>query len=232
MNLREAAWMARCSGRGELSPFPLGELAKLREMVGADEVEAGTPLMVESKPVAFVGVIHDGEVELHHRAGLRRVVLQVLRPGDVFGDVPFLCRVPAPFGARALTDATITRLDPQALWSVLGAHPHLCERFLFSMASRLQRMQHRLLELTAGDLRSQVATLLLDETRGGAGVVHLSQATLAELLAATRPSVNGVLKDLEREGALQLGYRRIEVIDPDLLRDGAGATRRSVRATR
>lgn len=181
VDLREAAWLARCSGRGELSPFPAGELDRLLETVGSDDVEAGTPLMTEGKPVAFVGVIHRGVVELHHRAKVRRIVLQLLHGGDVFGDIPFLCGVPAPFGARALTDATITRLDPDTLWSVLGAHPHLCQRFLFSVASRLQRMQHRLLELTAGDLRSQ----------------------------------------LEREGAVRLGYRRIEVVSPELLRVGA-----------
>lgn len=217
--------MARASGRGELSPFPPGELARLAETVGADQVDAGAPLMVESEPVACVGVIHHGEVELHTRSRTRRVVLQVLHPGDVFGDIPFLCRMPAPFGARALTDVTVTRLDPGALWSVLDAHPRLCERFLFSMASRLWKLQQRLLELTAGDLRSQVATLLLDETGGDRGVIHLPQVTLAELLAATRPSVNGALKQLEREGAVRLGYRRIEVVDPDALRDGAASRR-------
>lgn len=218
-NLREAAWMARCSGRGELSPFGAAELHRLRDQVGVDAVDAGTPLMFEGKPVPFVGVIHDGEVELYTRSGIRRVVLQVLRPGDVFGDIPFLCGVPALFGARALTSATVTKLDPAGLWGVLQTQPHLCERFLFSMASRLQRMQHRLLELTAGDLRTQVVTLLLDETGGGPGSVRLTQATLAELLAASRPSVNSVLKDLERDGALEVGYRHIKVVDPTRLRN-------------
>lgn len=75
-----------------------------------------------------------------------------------------------------------------------------------------------MLELMAGDLRMQVATLLLDETDGGKEIVYLSQSTLAELLAATRPSVNSVLKDIEREGAVELGYRQIRVVDAKLLR--------------
>jgi CRP-like cAMP-binding protein len=134
-NLREAAWMARCSGRGEFSPFATTELRRLNEQVGVHTVEAGTPLMVENRRVPFVGVIHEGEVELHARSGIRRLVLQVLRRGDVFGDIPFLCRVPAPFGARALTEVILTKLDPDAFWTLLQTHPHLCERFLFSMAS-------------------------------------------------------------------------------------------------
>lgn len=217
-NLREGAWMARCSGRGELSPFAEPDLRRLRHQVGVHTVDAGAPLMFEGKPVPFVGVIHDGDVELYSRSSIRRVVLQVLRRGDIFGDIPFLCRVPAPFSARALSEVTLTQLKPDTLWSVMAAQPHLCEKFLFSMATRLQRMQHRLLELTAGDLRTQVTTFLLDETGGEKGSVYLTQATLAELLAATRPSVNSVLKQLEGIGALELSYRHIKVVDPSRLR--------------
>jgi CRP/FNR family transcriptional regulator, cAMP and macrophage regulator len=150
-------------------------------------------------------------------------VLQVLREGDVFGDIPFLCDVPPPFSARALTDAAVIRLDAPTLHRLLIERPAVCHRFLFSLAARLQRMQGRLLQLTRGDLRQQVATLLLDETDGGAGEVALSQATLAELLGASRPAVNKVLKEFEATGALALGYRRIEVREPGTLATLAGS---------
>ena len=71
-----------------------------------------------------------------------------------------------------------------------------------------------MLTVTAGDLTHQVAALLLDETGPEAGGVPFSQGTIAELLGATRPSVNRVLKTLEAAGHLRLSYRRIEVLDP------------------
>ena len=99
----------------------------------------------------------------------------------------------------------------------LAARPALAQRFLYSLASRLDRMQQRLLQLTGGDLRRQVASLLLDETGDAHLVVRLPQATLAQLLGATRPAVNRVLKALEAEGLIRLGYREIEVADPRAL---------------
>lgn len=220
--LRHAAWMARCLGRGDLFPFSPEEVRELAATIGVQAVDQGARLAAEGRPVDFVGLIEQGEVELYHRAGLRRVVLQVLRAGDLLGDVPYFCRMPSPFSARALSRVLLIRLDGDALGRLLATRPALCNRFLFSLAARLERMQRRLLELTTGDLRAQVATLLLDETGGSPGAVRLPQTVLAELLGATRPSINRVLKELEGEGLVRVGYRRVEVLDPEGLRGRGG----------
>lgn len=185
--LQQAAWLARSSGRGELSPFTSEVLRELAASLGSHAVKAGTLLMRQGEPVRSIGVIRDGRVELARRDGSRRVVLQVLHPGDVFGDIPLLCGTSPPFAARALTDVRLISIDAEDLDRVLHTRPTLARRMLFSVASRLQRMQRRLLELTRSDLRSQVCALLLDETEGEPGAVPLAQSTIAELLGATRP---------------------------------------------
>lgn len=47
-DLREAAWLARCTGRGELAPFSPEELVRLAESIGVRHVAADTPLMTEA----------------------------------------------------------------------------------------------------------------------------------------------------------------------------------------
>lgn len=217
MPLQDAAWMARCVGRGDLAPFSAAEVEELAGLLGVREVRAGTPLMAEAEQITAVGLVHHGQVELTRRQGVRRVVLQVLREGDLYGDIPFLCHMAPPFGARALTDAAVIEIGADTFWSLLQSQPHVCQRFLFSVASRLQRTQQRLLELTSGDLRHQVAQLLLDEG-GDTGQIDLAQATIAALLGASRSNVNRALKDLEAQGAVELAYRSIDIIDPDVLR--------------
>lgn len=219
--LRHAAWMARHLGRGDLFPFTPQEVTELASTIGVDRVEPGTRLLAAGGPVEFIGIVEQGEVELSHRAGLRRVVLQILRDGDLLGDVPFFCRLPAPFTARALTEVMLIRLDRTSLDRLLAGRPALAQRFLYSLASRLDRMQRRLLQLTGGDLRQQVASLLVDESGDAHGVVRLPQSTLAELLGATRPAVNRILKALEADGLIRLGYREIEVSDPRALERAA-----------
>lgn len=222
--LRHAAWMARCLGRGDLFPFSPQEVEELAATIGVRRVPPGTRLLREGEPVDFIGLVEEGEVELARRVGLRRVVLQILRSGDMLGDVPYFCRTPSPFGARALTDVVLVALDGAALARLFARRPAICQRFLYSLAARLERMQRRLLELTTGDLRSQVAALLLDETGGGPGILRLPQATIAQLLGATRPSVNRVLKELEAAGSVRLRYRVVEVVDAQALRGAASRT--------
>lgn len=205
--------MARCTGRGELAPFTPQEIERLAQTIGVRHVAAGTPLMSEAQPVGAIGIIQHGEVVLTRRQIPRRVVLQVLHASDVYGDIPFLCQMAPPFTARTLSDADVIELHPDAFWALLSSRPQVCQRFLFSVASRLQRMQQRLLEVTAGDLPHQVASLLRDETRGGSAVIPLTQSTIAELLGTTRSNVNRALKQPESEGTVVLGYRSIEVRD-------------------
>ncbi len=216
--LRHAAWIARALGRAELSPFSSEDIQELASSIGVRRVSPGTRLMTQGKPVTFIGLIEEGEIELYHRAGLRRVMIQILRPGDTMGDIPYFCQKDAPFSARAITDVVLIQLDDTVLDRLFQTRPALCRRFLYSLAARLERTQLRLLQLTRGDLRSQVAALLLDETEGHLGSIRLPQSTLAELLGATRPSVNRVLKAFEAEGLIGVDYRRVEIRDRDALR--------------
>ncbi len=217
---QHTGWMARCVGRGELAPFSDTEIAELERVIGVRRVTAGSPLLEQGSDADHIGIITSGEVELTHRRRGRREVLQVLHPGDVYGDIPLLCGLPTPFGARAASDVAVIELDAARFWALLEQRPHVCRRVLFSVASRLERMQRRLLTVTAGDLTHQVTALLLDETGSEGGVVPFSQSTIAELLGATRPSVNRVVKALEATGHLRVSYRRIEVLDPQGLERG------------
>ena len=210
--LRHAAWMARNLGRGDLFPFTEAEVADLASTIGVSQVEPGTRLLERGGPADFIGIIERGEVELSHGSGLRRVVLQILHDGDLLGDVPFFCRLPAPFTARALTDVMLIRLERSDVDRLLAVRPVIAQRLLYSLASRLDRMQRRLLQLAGGDLRRQVASLLVEES-AGEGIIKLPQVTLARLLGASRPAVNRTLKRLEAEGLVRLRYRQIEILD-------------------
>ena len=211
--LQEAAWLARTLGRGDLSPFSAADMQAIAAVIGAERAPAGTVLMTQAAPMPFIGLIREGRVELSRRQGTRRVVLQVLREGDVFGDIPFLCEMPPPFSARTVTDVAYVRIEGDDLLRIIQTNPSVCHRMMFSLASRLQRTQRRLLEVTKADLRTQIVALLLDETEDRQTVVSLSQRTIAEMLGASRQRVNQILRGLERQGTVSLSYGRVDVLD-------------------
>jgi CRP-like cAMP-binding protein len=92
---------------------------------------------------------------------------------------------------------------------------------MVSIALRMAEVQARLVDLLAGGLQAQLASLLVREAEQGR--VRLSQQVLAALVGGRRTSVNGVLKDLEARRLIKLRYRQVEILDAVGLTSLAGA---------
>lgn len=207
-----ATWLACCLGRGSRAPIGEDDIAVLVAEVGEQAHAGGTFVFREGDAAARIHILRAGQVELSRLIGGRRVVLQILRPGDVFGDVPALLGEPEPFDARAVTDSSLLSLDTAELFRLLATRPRLTHRWMVSLAERMSGLQTRLIDLLAGGLEAQVATYLL-RAAGSTGLVEISQAQLASMLGAQRTSVQRVLKNLEDAGLVEVGYRRVELVD-------------------
>jgi CRP-like cAMP-binding protein len=211
--LERAGELASSLGRpGWMQPSE-SDRRQVEELVEIVHAPAGTRLISEGKPVDFVASIQGGEVELYRLAGRRRAVFEILRRGDLFGASPFLPAAPAAYSARAVSSTTLLVIGANDLERLLERKPALARAFIWSLARRMERIQHRLGELIVPGLKSRLAALLLDETDGEHGLIRLPQSTLAGLLGASRPRVNGILKEFERDGLVRLTYRRVEILD-------------------
>jgi len=62
-------------------------------------------------------------VELAVGAGARRLVIHLLHPGDVDGDVELLLRMPFPYTARAVADTQYLFLDERPSNGCSGSTP-------------------------------------------------------------------------------------------------------------
>jgi CRP-like cAMP-binding protein len=209
--VHEAVWMARCVGRGEWAPLSDADLSDLGNRMESVELEVGTPLFPQGEVSRGVWVIREGRVELAHRDGTRRVVVAIMHPGDVDGDISLILRTPVPYSGRAIEPVHALRLSEENFEILMRSSPALARRWLSSVAYRLAHSQQRVLQLSGRDLSAQLAGLLLDEERDSA--VVLPQETLAALLGVCRPSVNKVLRSFERKGLVRTSYGRVELVD-------------------
>lgn len=210
--IRQAAWIARCVGRGESAPLQPGDVSALASILAVRGFEPGEVLFAADRSGDGVWIVRDGRVELAAGSGPRRAVVQLLRPGDVDGDIQMLLGMPMPYTARALTDVTCLFLASGDFEQLLASRPAISRRWLSSVAQRLAVSQGRVLALLGGSLTAQIVRLLADESVDGK--VELPQRTLAAMLGVQRPSLNKVLKDLERQGMIRTSYGVIEVLDP------------------
>ena len=215
--IQQAAWVARCVGRGENAPLGAGDIAALAATLTERRAEAGEVLFGAGSGPAGVWIVRHGQVELAVGSGRRRAVVGVLRPGDVDGDIAVLLGMPAPYTARAIDEVTCLHLSSDEFDRLLNGRAAVSRRWLSSVAERLVASHVRVMNLLGRTLTQQTAALLCDEVTDGQ--VRLPQRTLAAMLGVQRPSLNKVLKDFERQGLISLSYATVTVIELQGLRD-------------
>jgi CRP-like cAMP-binding protein len=220
---RQAEWIAQFFGRPELAPLRFDDIEELVALMREDRYLAGMPVFRMGEAPSRVGIVRSGAVELSRNLNGRRVVIQILRPGDAVGDVGLFLRMTAPYDGVALEDSVVLTFDSVSLHRLLEQRPRLAWRWLVSVSGRMVSYQDRLMELLAGGLEAQIASVLV--RRAERGLVKLSQSSLAELVGGRRTSVNRVLKHLEEQKLLRLRYAQIEILDETALAIIAGLER-------
>lgn len=215
------AWLARSFGRTDYLPLTSSDLEALTDAGSYVDKYPGTHLFKEGEESNAAYVIQRGEVELYRTRSAGRRVVGRVRPGAVIGDIAMFQGQPYVSGARAITRVRAFRLERNRLLPLLIEHPVIAMRWLVAGLSQLEATQQRVIRLMHRTVREQVAEVLLDET-DDYGEVHLSQSSLADLLGASRQSVNEALAGFKSSDAIETGYRVIRIKDPAILENVAG----------
>jgi CRP-like cAMP-binding protein len=218
--VRQAAWIAQWLTPGDLAPLGAEDVRALAELLQEEHCPAGATIYKFGDAPARIHIVRSGAIELSRQLRGRRVMLQIHRPGDVFGDVSLFLRMRVPWDAVALEDTVIYSFESVSLYRLLEQRPRLAWAWLHSVSARVAGFWFRVVELLSGGLEAQVASVLI--RRAEDGVLHLSQGNLAELVGHPRTSINRVLKGLEAEGLVRVSYGQVEILDETGLAKAAG----------
>jgi CRP-like cAMP-binding protein len=213
---QHAAWLAKSLGRTDYLPMRPEDAVALAQAGVPVNKYKGTHLFREGDLADSCFIIEEGEVELYRNNGSDRSVVSRIGAGSVVGDIAMFQERPYLSSARAIRNTRVLRLERDRLVPLLLSRPVLAMRWLVNGLSQLELTQQRIIRLMNRTVLEQVAGLLVDE-QDAFGDVLLSQAAIAELLGASRQSVNEALGQLRGEGAIETGYRRITVVDASLL---------------
>lgn len=207
-----AGWLAQCLGNSAHSPLGEEDLRALLDAATTDVAAAGDVVFSREDQGGRVFILEKGKVALTRPNSERTPMLQILHPGDIFGDLGVLLGTPAPVDAVVLEDASFLTIEGDRLLWLVSTRPRIALRWMVSIAGRLAAAQDRLEELLAGPLDFQIASLLrhLQDDRG---VVRASQETIGQLLGARRPSIARSLSNLEKQGLIEKQYREIRIVD-------------------
>jgi CRP/FNR family transcriptional regulator, cyclic AMP receptor protein len=202
----------------------------LRAGVSTVQLNRGERLFSEGDTGDKLYIILSGKIKLTKAApDGRENLLSVHGPGEMFGELSLFDPIPRTSSATAVTNAELAGVAHEDLRSWLTTRPEVAMHLLQALARRLRRINEVKADLVFTDVPGRVAKALLDlaerfgvPTPAGIQVNHdLTQEELAQLVGASRETVNKALADFAARGWLQLAAKSVLLTDVDRLRKRA-----------
>ncbi len=202
----------------------------LRSRMTDVKLSRGEQLFAEGDEGDRLYVVLDGKIKLTRASpDGRENLLSVIGPGEMFGELSLFDPRPRTSSASAVTDAQLAALAHDKLLIWLTGRPEVALHLLRALAQRLRRANDVMADLVFTDVPGRVAKQLLDlagrfgeQQVDGLHVNHdLTQEELAQLVGASRETVNKALADFVARGWIQLSARSVVLLDTERLRKRA-----------
>ena len=198
----------------------------LRASMDSVKISKGGILFKEGDSGEHVYVIVEGKLKLGTSSGDgRENLLSILGPGEMFGELSLFDPGPRTSAATAVTDAKLLSLSHEKLIPWLRENPDVSLQLLARLAQRLRRTNEAVGDLVFSDVPGRVAKAIMDlgnrfgvQKDDGLHVNHdLTQEELAQLVGASRETVNKALADFAGRGWVRLEPRAVVVLDLERL---------------
>jgi CRP-like cAMP-binding protein len=171
-------------------------------------------------------IVLTGKVKVGRKAADgRENMLSVMGPSDMFGELSLFDPGPRTATATVVTDARLASLAHTSLRPWITDRPEIAEQLLRVLARRLRRTNDALADLIFTDVPGRVAKALLglaerfgtDEADGVRVHHDLTQEELAQLVGASRETVNKALADFASRGWMRVDSRAVTILDRERL---------------
>jgi len=210
------------------------ELAKIAPFLHRATFLAGATLVAADEPGELAYIIRSGTVKVHAlQADGQDVVLALLGPGELVGEMSLLDGQPNCASAVALEECAALALDRRTFRDCLDTTPQLAFNLAHLLSRRLRHTNLQIQALIALDLGQRMARQLLILAReyglpidnGSVRIpIRLTQSDLADLVGASRFRVNQLLVGYKQRGVISVARdHHITIHDSDTLARLAGS---------
>jgi CRP-like cAMP-binding protein len=205
--------------------LPPPEKARLAAATRERRFARGATVFAQGQPADSVWAVKAGLVHIvKFGPGGRKLVAEVIPPGELFGAIAALENRPYP--------ATAIAAEPSAVWSVpSGLTRELCQKYpafrgaiLEQVASRLRSAHERLQSVALEPVEQRLARLLLTladkvgQRTDGLPVVRTTRKELADMIGTTVETAIRITSKWQRAGVVRAARHAVTITDPVALR--------------
>ena len=104
-----------------------------------EKYKDGEIIFKEGSSGDWIYVIESGAVEISKKIGVKKVVMVVLKPGEIIGELGFITKTPRTATATAIGDTTVGIIDPIFFEQEFNKLSPEFQAVLTSLATRLKK---------------------------------------------------------------------------------------------
>jgi CRP-like cAMP-binding protein len=210
----------------DLEPEALDQLCRYAKHT---VLKRGATLFAKDDPGNSLYAVISGTVKISVSSpDGRNAILNMVGPGDLFGEMSVLDGQPRSADATANTNCEIFVIDRRDFLPFVRSQPTLAMKFIELLCAKLRWTSEQVEQVILQDLPGRLASALLglSEKHGPepeSRTIVITQQEISEMVGMTRESINKQLRAWAARNWVRLEHGAIVVLDPAALRDLAQA---------
>lgn len=195
------------------------QLFEISKLVKTKTYPAGYTLFQEGDKGERVFFLKEGKVKVMKTNMDGSIqILEILQPGDIFGEVVLFGVGEYPASARTLEDVKIDFLRKKDFKEYFNENPQIGWGMLKVMAQKLIKAQHRIENLGLRNTKGRIARLIMDMiedfgNKQNEFVLDMSQEDLANFIGTSRETVSRTLSEFRKNNLLKITNSKLIVKD-------------------
>jgi CRP/FNR family transcriptional regulator, cyclic AMP receptor protein len=205
-----------------MSELTSREQNRLFEQFGR-QYAPGEFIFRESEPITEVFMLQEGKVRVLKRVRTTERSLQILRPGDIFGENALLEGTLRTASAVALNDVKVLALDPDTFAALMSGNAEVSMRLVQQLIRRLRDAEDQIENMLLRDNQSKIVNALLKLAgeagrSSGAVQVQISPLELSSRSGLDVDTVKRGVQQLRENQYIRIAEERVVIDDLDALR--------------
>ena len=202
------------------------QLAPLEARCRSRKFNRGDPIYLPADQADGVLLLTSGRAKIaSFTEEGKQAILAFIEPGEVFGELSLLGESEREEYAEAVEKSTVILMPSDVVQDLVDQHPYVSQGVTKLFGLRRRRIERRLKYLLFRSNRERLVSLLLEladqygePTDEGVRLkIKLSHQDLASIIGSTRETVTVLLGELQSEGQLTIGRRKIMLTNPATL---------------
>ncbi len=201
------------------------QISKISREAQVIELKAGEQLFEQGQSAKAFYQVASGAIKLSlYSAGGNEKIIDVITPGNTFGEALMFNRVPTyPLNAAALSKSKLVSFSNESYVDILHGSTDACFATMAKMSMRLHRLIGEIDRLTLQTAPARVAYYLIallpdDQTDAASVKLDVPKHVLAARLSITPETLSRCFSRLIQDGLIKMADSTITLVDSNRLR--------------